>query len=291
VIAITDHIEYLPHKDYISTDRNKSYDLAKSYAKEKGIVLIKATEITRGMPPGHLNALFIKDANKIVVDDAYDAIKEADKQGAFIIWNHPGWKAQAPDSAIWYEEHTKLYNQGMIDGIEIFNYDEFYPSVMRWAIEKNITMFGNTDIHAPIDAKYNLKESHRPMTLVFAKTRSKKDIREAFENRRTAVYIENKIYGKAEFLQQIFKNSVDAQIDYLFGENGKKKSVVNIYNKSDLDYVVRFNDKSIATKLLKSHAHTVIKLNKEIQHGDVLKLIIENLFEEPSKNLDTQIVF
>ena len=46
--------------------------------------MINGSEITRDMPPGHANAIFLKDANKLVVDDFMDAFYEAKKQDAFI---------------------------------------------------------------------------------------------------------------------------------------------------------------------------------------------------------------
>src|ERR1035437_2346251 len=58
-IAITDHIEYKPHKADVSTNYNRSYELAKGSAENLNLILIKAAEITRGEPPGHLNALFL----------------------------------------------------------------------------------------------------------------------------------------------------------------------------------------------------------------------------------------
>ena len=58
-IAITDHIEYKPYKDDVSTNYSRSYELAKASAESLNLILIKAAEITRGEPPGHLNALFL----------------------------------------------------------------------------------------------------------------------------------------------------------------------------------------------------------------------------------------
>ncbi len=37
------------------------------------------------MPPGHFNAIFIKDANKLLIEsDSIAGIYEANKQGAFV---------------------------------------------------------------------------------------------------------------------------------------------------------------------------------------------------------------
>src|SRR6056297_1931176 len=63
VLAITDHIEYLPHEEYVDINHNHAYELAKGMAARRNIVFIKGTEITRQTPPGHFNALFIGDAS------------------------------------------------------------------------------------------------------------------------------------------------------------------------------------------------------------------------------------
>ena len=87
------------------------------------------------MPPGHLNVLFINNANLLERDDVTDALKEARDQGAFIFWNHPGWKAQQPDTTLWWDEHTELWKNNLIHGIEVFNH-EMCIEAFGWAIEK-----------------------------------------------------------------------------------------------------------------------------------------------------------
>jgi len=52
------------------------------------------------MPPGHFNALFFNDTQALDKQDWHEAFVEAKKQGAYIIWNHPGWKAQQPDTCM-----------------------------------------------------------------------------------------------------------------------------------------------------------------------------------------------
>lgn len=55
----TDHTEYRPHLSDIPSDHNRSYDIAKPEADKNNIILVKGTEITRSMPPGHFNVSFI----------------------------------------------------------------------------------------------------------------------------------------------------------------------------------------------------------------------------------------
>lgn len=75
----------------IGGDLNSSFDIAKQRADQIGFIVIKGIEITRAKPLGHINALFITDANPIETPEPLDAVNEAYRQGAFIMWNHPGW--------------------------------------------------------------------------------------------------------------------------------------------------------------------------------------------------------
>ncbi len=46
-MAITDHIEYQPHKKDVSTNHNRSHDMVKSLAQEMNILFPRGSEITR----------------------------------------------------------------------------------------------------------------------------------------------------------------------------------------------------------------------------------------------------
>lgn len=70
-ISLTEHLEYQPHlQDIPHPDRNRSYEIAKELAKPYDLLVIRGAEITRRMPPGHANAIFISDANKLNVKDS-----------------------------------------------------------------------------------------------------------------------------------------------------------------------------------------------------------------------------
>ncbi|MEN6428642.1 MAG: PHP domain-containing protein [Phycisphaerales bacterium] len=204
-IAITDHIEYQPHKDDIPTKHGRSYDIALPAAKDKGILLIKGAEITRDTPPGHFNALFLDDVNPLDTKDLLDCMAAADKQGAFIWWNHPDWK---PDHIGWFDIHTTLYEKKYMRGIEVVNGDTYSASVHQWALDKNLTFMANSDIHAPSPVERSTAEKHRPMTLVFAREKSIPAIKEALDAGRTAIWFEDKIIGRREYVNALFDASI-----------------------------------------------------------------------------------
>ena len=206
VIAITDHIEYTPHKEYLKCDFNTSFDIAKKEGDKCGIMVIKGAEITRDMPPGHLNAIFIKDANQLNVKNVEDAVEEAYRQGAFIFWNHPCWDAQQPDTVQWFDIHTRFYEKGYIRGIEVVNDSDFCPEAWEWAMEKDLTILSNSDIHSTTETSSFTK--HRPVTLVFVTEFSEASVRDALESRRTVLYYNETVYGDEDLLSRLLMSSL-----------------------------------------------------------------------------------
>jgi hypothetical protein len=209
-IAITDHIEYQPHKADVNTNHNRSYEIAGSAGANLDLIVVKGSEVTRKMPPGHLNAIFLANSQPLATADWRDALKAAQNQDAFIFWNHPDWEAQTTNGlVIWYPEHTELLEQGFLKGIEVVNGRGYCPEAHQWAMEKKLTMLSNSDIHQPLNLDYHVHAGdHRPITLVFARERSTAGIKEALLARRTAVYAQDKLIGEEQFLRPIFENSV-----------------------------------------------------------------------------------
>lgn len=264
-IAITDHLEYLPHKDDICSDHNRSWNIAKAYAEGKDVIVIAGTEITKPMPPGHLNAIFIKDANAVLQDDFRLAVEEAAEQGAFIMWNHPGWKAQQPDTMKWWNEHTYLYEKGWLHGIEVANYHEFYPEAIDWAIGKELAVLGNSDVHAPVGMTFDLEEGHRTYTLVFATEKSEGAIREALFNGRTLAFIDDVMMGKQVLLEALFKASVER----VQAESGP----IYLKNATDLSFNLRLTNRVYLDWTqeleLKPHHESVIRIPSDAKAGEI----------------------
>jgi len=238
-IAITDHIEYQPHSKDIPSNFNRAHELASPVGDNLDIIVIKGSEVTRKMPPGHLNAIFLSDANALKTDNWRDALKAAKEQGAFIFWNHPNWKGQQKDGiARWYDEHSYLLKNGLINGIEVLNGYEYSPEAQRWCLEHNLTFMGNTDVHDPIRMEYNYMENQRrAMTLVFAKEKSEGAVKEALFAGRTVVLFNDTLIGKEEFLLPLFEASVKYNRDKIVL---KKKDSFNLQvtNWSDVPFIL-----------------------------------------------------
>jgi histidinol phosphatase-like PHP family hydrolase len=220
VISITDHIEIRP---FIGSgalrlaanndDHNAAYNMAKPEADRNNITLIRGTEITKMvMPPGHFNAIFIKDANAIaaVVDDWKKMLEVAADQGAFIFWNHPGWVAPEHGGLArgvpmaFTEEHEEVRQKGHLHGIEVFNDTSHYPIVSDWCNELDLGIVAVSDAHQSELQMYGLQNPRRPITLVLAEDRTEEAIREAFFAHRTIGWVADMIFGRPECVQKLF---------------------------------------------------------------------------------------
>ena len=279
-IAITDHIEYQPHKKDVPTNYSRSYEIALRSAQEKNILLIKAAEITRETPPGHFNALFLNDINLLDTEEFVDAVKAANSQGAFVFWNHLGWK---PKFKGWFDIHTQLYENLLLQGIEVVNGVSYYPEAHQWALEKNLTMMGNSDIHQPMVDTEITSENHRPMTLVFAKEKSIKALREALIAGRTAVWFQNKLIGKPNYLHAIFKKSVKFDKPYL-----KRGDTIwfEVTNNSDINIQVQDLGQDGQKLELPANAITIVKtkINDKAEQAE-LRYKVTNFLIAPEKSL------
>ncbi len=225
IIAISDHLD-TRHQKMVNNgyftekcDRDESYRIAAKAAGDK-LLVVHAGEITRGMPPGHFNCLFIKDNDAICAaaeKNDHDhvlamegGLREARKQGGFLMWNHPNWCKQAPDKTIMHPEHEKILNDGYMDAIEVYNMVCGYcPEAHEWCLKYNLAILGNSDCHYPMFSEIDyLHGKHRPITLVFAKERSLESAREALDNCRSAIFAEGMVYGREQELAPLFKACV-----------------------------------------------------------------------------------
>lgn len=76
-IAITEHLEYQPHiSDIPHPDRNRAFQEAQRAAEGLDLTVIPGVEITRLGDPGHINAVFVKDANPLVKQSSELGVSE-----------------------------------------------------------------------------------------------------------------------------------------------------------------------------------------------------------------------
>ena len=276
-ISLTEHLEWLPHKDDIPyPDRNRSYEIALEEAANHNLIIIRGSEITRKMPPGHSNAIFIEDANKLLIDDSLKVFQEAKRQKAFIFWNHPSWTSQRPDGiATLTDMHRRLIREGLLDGIEVVNEHTYSDEALKIALDNNLTIMGTSDIHGLIDWAHDVPYGHRPITLVFAKTATSEAIHEGLSNRRTVVVHNNLLIGRDEFLIPLVEASLKIDTAYYAGKTDvltvmiknitsseftlQNKSGYTLHEHSDLVTIKAGEQQKIMVKTVKRLANVDLK--------------------------------
>ena len=276
-LAITEHLEYQPHQaDIPNEDRNRAYEEAKAAALGKEIIIISGSEITRDMPPGHINAVFIKDANKLFNIDlpkndkdkeilnekiremkwgaetavkehyilanmwpAEKAVEAANQQGAFLFWNHPDWYRQAADGiARLTPMHKAMIEKGYIHGIEVVNGNGYSAEAFQIAIDNNLAIIGTSDVHDLIDWDYEPHAGgHRPVTLVFARSKNVTSIKQALDERKTVIWFKNRLIGLKENLIPLINSSLSTGSAAY--SDGTTIARFTIQNSSDATFVLR----------------------------------------------------
>lgn len=234
-IAITDHVEYQPHRADVNTNYGRSHEIARVAAEPLGIIVIRAAEITRGEPPGHLNALFLKSIDPLRNTNNSEAVKAAADQGAFVFWNHPGWK-QPERKSVWYTEQGEFYNRGWLKGIEVVNGENYDPIAHQWCIDRKLTMMAGADVHGPITWNHDgSEENHRPVTLVFAAQRSEEAIKDALGAQRTAIFTGRQLVGEEQFLKPLFAGALELKRQPV-RLKGKERAAVQVFNRSPISF-------------------------------------------------------
>ena len=248
VISFTEHLEYQPHiEDIPHPDRNRSFELGQLAVSNSDLMVIRGAEITRQIndelkAPGHINAVFIQDANKLYRYDAsrkeealaqfrpqatihspaeeYNAIarlwpaeqamQEANAQSAFVFWNHPAWFAQRPDGIATLENiHKQFIADGLLHGIEVVNMHWFSEAALQIALDNNLTILGTSDVHQLIDWDYEPHHGgHRPVTLILAETNTEASVKEALFARRTVVWFNDLLIGEERNVAPLLKASL-----------------------------------------------------------------------------------
>lgn len=241
--SITDHVESHIHQNEVIPDNNRAYDLIKTEAEKNNIILIKGAEVSRITPPGHFNAIFAGDISGYITDRSTnekdrEAILKASAQGAFIFWNHPGWKPNIAGSYEWIEFVDNIYKSKALMGIEVINGFGFHMKALDWCIDKGLTVIGSSDSHNLVESTYDFNRNyiHRTMTLVFARERSEAAIREALIAGRTVAWAGKYIAGKEDNVRNLFNASVELTKSHYKEsvKGGLTTDYYEIVNKSDL---------------------------------------------------------
>lgn len=250
----------------IVSDLNVSVKLYQDAAKGYGITVIPGVEITREPKViGHYNALFTTDNNTIYDLDPAQSIRNARAQGAIIMQNHPGWK-RTDLSMLDFE--TKVYSEGLIDGIEVMNGAEFYPKAIERAKKHGFFISSNTDAHNSTYENYRLNGTFRNMTFILAKDKSLESLKEALLAHRTVAYAYGSLAGEEQMLKDFFLASVAVEVLY---ENSKGTKTVSLTNNTSLPYLISYGGNPV---FLNPHC----SIRTTVAKGKALKFSVENMW-------------
>ncbi|MBP3383218.1 MAG: histidinol-phosphatase [Tidjanibacter sp.] len=219
--VVSDKIDYnLPHNSSVKA------------AERAGLLLVRGIEISRDPATyGHFNALFTTDNNTINDKDPEVAIRNARAQGAIIMHNHPGWRRKSLDT---HAFEDRIYSEGLIDGIEVMNNNEFYPKAIDRAINLGFFVSANTDIHGTIAEVYG--DEIRNFTMILANELTDEAIREALLDHRTIAYSYGTVAGEEKWLRPLFEACVDVEV-VRTNDNGSQ--LVRLVNKSSIPFVLK----------------------------------------------------
>ena len=221
MLSLTEHLEHQPKKaDIPHPDRNRSYEVAVESLEKSGqdnLFIVKGAEVTRAHPHGHINAVFLEDANKLLVDDPREALVAAREQGAFVFLNHPNWIPQKPDGiAVLTDYHKGLIKDGLLQGIEVANgtLDGHSEHALQIALDNNLTVMGTSDIHGLVDWTHNAGHGgHRPMTLVLASEKSPEAMKAALIAGDTVAWNYDDLLGKSENVEKVVRACLSLETD------------------------------------------------------------------------------
>ena len=283
LLAITEHLEYQPHIDDIPhPDRNRSFDIAEEIAKNKDLTVINGAEITRMFPPGHINAIFIQDANKLIyldeakISEAKEILKEvpeesltnyedlswledaalaslwpvksalieARNQNAFTFWNHPAWSSEEfIGQPMLREIHKEFFRDNLLHGIEVANGDGYSEEAFRIALEYGLTVLGTSDVHGLIDWDYPSSiGAHRPVTLILSESNSSDAIKSSLFSGKTVVWFKNNLIGLENNILELTNSYLKAKKVEILENSDIAR--VEIENVSDVRFIIQVLDQS-----------------------------------------------
>jgi len=283
-IAITDHTSAVPSKRNVTGGPNSSYEIAKPEADRRGMILIQGTEITRSKPEGgHLNAIFITDAEKTLNVPTEEAVKESVRQGGVVIWNHPGWDI---DSCAMFDVNKRLIESGHISAVEVFNEAEWYPRALSWCRDLNLAPIAASDIHYVTNSFYRISDKTiRPMTIVLAREKTLEAIKEALLKRNTIAFFKGMLAGNSKLLEDFFFASVSIKkINTIKNRDQKEINYYLVTNPYDVPYVLVLENGRKMT--LHAHSEITFDLPAEIKE---LKTNIINLHSYEHETLKVTI--
>ena len=269
VIAITDH------------GKPRAYRIAKYVGERFGMVVVPGFETG------------VKDKEHYVclgVDASFkprDPHRWAEKPGDKTVFYRDEMIAIAAAGGVLFQAHPPNewreptdwgVKQGIILGVEVQNgYGSreqsprsfagvtCYPHAFDWAIEHNLALFANSDIHA------SRRQGEQPVTLVFSSARTVDGVMEAIRSRRTAAWFNGMVWGREELVSDLVGAAVSAK---------RTAGGISFTNRCPIAFRITLDGKAIELP-----AYKQVDVDQTVE-GQA-KLVWSNVWTSTKTNLET----
>lgn len=271
-----------PDGQGILVDFNVAYNSASKKAKDFGLLVIRGVEVTR-KHNGDYNAIFTTDNNALYDKDLAQTLRNARAQGAFVVHNHPDYDANSANTLT--EVANGLYQQGLIDGVEVANGRKTWGYLYSHAVAGGYTPMANSDAHEYIYWKYGRPTDYsipryRNMNLILAGDLTTDALRDALKAGNSIAYSNNNLVGKCELLQALFTACVEFKIQ----RTSSTQHHINVVNRSSLPYYFKIGNNEHVLNSMGS-LHITLPKDQTIAEVTVLNMWYGN-DEHPSVSFE-----
>ena len=273
VISVTDH------------GKTKAYRIAKYVGEPLGLVVLRGIE-TGINGKEHMNVIGVSDVYVPTNSHQWseqpggktvfyqDELHKIAKCGGYVIYNHPHVGFREP-----VEWGTK---EGIIQGIEVKNdvvgnaWNTInsngiycYPNGFEYGLQKNLTLFANTDAHG--------KRNENPaVTLLLSEARTPEAVMDALRARRTAAWFDGMLWGREPLLTDLLKASVGIS---------KDGNSISLENRSPV--MLKGVIEGSTEKRFELPAYQKVAI--EWSGSDTAVIRWDNVWTSPTTNLKTQV--
>jgi len=199
--------------------------------------------------------------------------------GGYVLYAHP--HVGLRETMLWG------IRQGLLQGIEVkngvvgcgWNTVEshgtcWYPFAFDWAIEHNLTIFANSDVHG---ARSSVDPT---VTLVLARDRSRQGVMEALGGRRTVAYFNNMLCGHEWVLELLMASLVDVRLAQVEGG----RTFLCLQNLGPIELTAQITGMPLGPITLEPYQQILVSVRRA---PDAVEINWTNLYVRPTENLTT----
>ena len=278
VIAITDHRNF------------QAYEEALPMAEALGILLI------RGMETGLSGQEHLVTLDFSADYEPRNPHQWAEAEGQGQVFYRQQWQrlAAAGGFVLYAHPHVGLrepmlwgISQGLLQGIEVKNDvvgsdwntvashgTYWYPFAFDWAVEHNLTIFANSDVHGPRG------DAEQAVTLVLATDRSQAGVMEALRAGRTVACFNNMLCAHEWVLQLLMANLVDVRPQAVEGG----KALLHLQNHGPLELTAEIAGTPLEPLPLGPYQRVLASVRRM---PEAVTITWKNLYISPTENLTT----